>query len=219
MSILSFTGWQQHADALDIIAPGSTHFEYSSFDNMEDVLSRMPPHCELAIGWSLGGQLLLRAIHANAIKPDRILLLGVPFQCVASADFPEGVTAANIEDTKNNYTENPSETLKQLNALIGLGDKLASAITRTLNENLVLWGAGIYWLEELKTFSCNSLDFSHFPQTTIIHGTEDKVIYPANAHKLAKSIPNATLQFWPECAHAPHLHDPEALKKLITNHV
>jgi pimeloyl-ACP methyl ester carboxylesterase len=60
----------------------------------------------------------------------------------------------------------------------------------------------------------------HTP-TLIIHGQEDLVMPPHNAHTLAKHIPNAQLKTWPHAGHLYTTDEPQAdhyIKHHLTTH-
>jgi pimeloyl-[acyl-carrier protein] methyl ester esterase len=183
------------------------------------MFSALPPSPDLAIGWSLGGQLLVRAVAAGRVTPKALLLLGAPFQHVADAHFPQGVPLGAASEYRENYRHAPMETLKQFMGYIGYGDRFATRIIRSLNQHITLWDNGLFWLDELMRTSCRILDFSRFPKTILVHGTEDKVISPENAKAFKAKIPHAELLLWSDCGHAPHLHNPDVLRKVIANHV
>jgi pimeloyl-ACP methyl ester carboxylesterase len=218
MSVLCLTGWQQPADALASIAPDALHFDYSTYDSVDAVFAALPRAPRLAVGWSLGGQLLVRAIAMGHIRPQALILLGAPFQWVEDANF-SGVSKAMAGDARANYAAQPQAMLKNLNALVALGDAHEKSILRSLNASLSLWKRGPFWLDELTRTSCRELNFSGFPPTVIIHGAKDKVIYPHNAHAFKELLPQAELQLWPECAHAPQLHDAAAFRELVLHYV
>jgi len=220
MSTLCLTGWQQPADALSAIAPDDAeHFDYSAYNNADAMFKALPPTPQLAIGWSLGGQLLMRAISGGHVKPKMLILLAVPYQWVASSKFPGGFPKATVNEVRKKYRNDPVLMLKSLNALIALGDLRERQITRTLNDGLAIWPNGAFWLEELISGSCDPLDFSAFPPALIIHGLNDKVIRIANAQAISARMPQAESLLWPRCAHAPHLHDAEALLDIVSEYV
>ena len=150
MNILCLTGWQQETDALFKIAPDALHFDYGAYKRPAGAkcFKALPATPDLAIGWSLGGQLLVRAIAGGYIKPGKLLLLGAPFQSVADAHFPEGMSEADFRAIKNSYRKNPQAMLVQFQSLVGVG-----VIPK-------LWEHGFFWLEELGNSGCHSLDFS-----------------------------------------------------------
>jgi len=219
MTVLCLTGWQQPADALTSIAPDALHFDYASYTDVGAMFAALPRAPKLAIGWSLGGQLLARAAAEGYCRPQAVLLLGAPFQWLADEHFKEGFPQEMAGGVREDYRREPEAMLKRLNGLVALGDAHEKQITRTLNRGVRLWENGMYWLNELTQFSCRSLDFSAFPRAIIVHGMKDKVIYPVNAEAYAKALPQCELMLWPECAHAPHLHDSDVLRSLIAAHV
>jgi pimeloyl-[acyl-carrier protein] methyl ester esterase len=219
MTILCLSGWQQPANALSPLMPDAVHFDYSAYDNMRKMLAALPRAPHLAVGWSLGGQLLVRAIAEGYTKPEHLVLLAAPFQWVADAEFTQGIPLGAVEEVRGNYINDPEAMLKNLHALIALGDVKEKQIIRSLNAMLRLWENGMYWLDKLTYASCRRFDFSAFPPTTIVHGLKDKVIHPVNAEAYAEALPQAELQLWPECAHAPHLHDINALSDIVSRHV
>jgi pimeloyl-ACP methyl ester carboxylesterase len=219
MSILCLTGWQQPADALEAIAPGAQHFDYASYTDVEAMLRDLPKTPDLAIGWSLGGQLLVRAIAGGHVKPKALMLLAAPFQFIADEGFPRSMPAATFQEFRTGYRASPEETLRQFHTLLALGDTKAKPITTALNATRQAWKHGLFWLDVLAAFSCEQVDFNAFPPTTVIHGLKDKVADPANAEAFSKRISHARLLPWDNCAHAPHMHDAEALREIVRAHV
>ena len=197
MTILCLTGWQQKPDALNIIAPDAIHLEYDLYNNTEELFKNLPKNIDTAIGWSLGGQLLVRAVAGGYITTKKLILLAAPFEL--------GMSEAEFKEFRDNYIKYPKETVYQFNSLVGLGNPKSPRIIRTLNEEMKLWNNGLFWLDELGGFSCNKLDFSKFPATKIIHGECDKVINVANAHKFMEKLPDSELILIPNCGHTPHL--------------
>lgn len=219
MSVVCLTGWQQKQDALRDIAPEALHFSYADYDDVQAAFKALPPEPRFAIGWSLGGQLLVRAIALGHMKPKALLLIGPSFQGVADAEFQHALPQTMFKDFRKNYTQNAKATATQINALIALGDTEASTIARRLQREMAIWKNGLYWLDELGKTRCGTLDYAGFPPTIIVHGQNDKVNYPEHAHAFCNHIKGGTLLMWQNCGHAPHLHDTAALKKIVSEHV
>ncbi len=219
MTILCLTGWQQKYDALAEIAPKARHFDYAAYDNARAMFAALPKQVDLAIGWSLGGQLLVQAIAGGFVKAKTLLLIGAPFQCIASKDFPYGMSAAEFGEIRENYRKHPKEMVFQFNTLVGMGNPKTARIIQKLNQGSEIWKNGLYWLDELGKTSCASLDYSKFSKTIILHGATDKIINPANANKFAEILPDSELIIWQACGHAPHLQDAEGLRNIIKAHV
>lgn len=220
MKVLCLTGWQQPADALSVIAPEDTiHFKYDVYVDVNTAINTMPLTPDTAIGWSLGGQLLVRAVASGHVRPKKIILLGAAFQFLNSDNYQNGIPTADFTNVVQGYKNKPEDMLRGFHVMVGSGDSQSVRITRTLNTSLVLWKNGLFWLEELGRFSCTSLNFSNFPETIIVHGKNDKVTSPKQAEDFKHLIPHAQLRLLDDCAHAPHLHDSQSLKQLIFSHV
>lgn len=210
--ILCFTGWQQKRDALAAIVPDALHFDYAAYGNCADMFPALPGDAELVIGWSLGGQLLARAVAGGFIKPKKLVLLAAPFQCVADAHFTQAMPAADFKGIRDNYATNPRAMVAQFQAIAGFGNK---PVIRELSRDVTVWKNGLFWLEELGGTSCRNLDFSLFPETVIVHGTNDKVFDVVQAKEFAACIPRSQLVLLPEVSHALHLQVREPLKELL----
>lgn len=216
MNTLCVTGWQQNANALACIAPqDAQHIEYSTCADFKAFASLLPATADIAIGWSLGGQLLVRAIAEGHVKAGQLVLLGAPFQFVTSDAYPQGMPQGVWNDVVNNYTNDPVAMLRGFGGIISAGDTHATRIARILSQQTEPWKNGLYWLQELGRFSCADIDFDHFPPTIIIHGENDRVVYPIQAGLFAARLPRNNLHLIKGCSHAPHLHDADALRKLI----
>jgi pimeloyl-ACP methyl ester carboxylesterase len=216
MSVFCLTGWQQPANALAEIAPEALHFDYSVYHDAEAALRALPGEATLAIGWSLGGQLLLRAVSAGYTKPRALLLLATPFQYCADALFPGGMAAEAALAFREAYAAAPEKTLRRFQALLCAGEEKATSLTRKMSREATVWPHGFYWLERLMGFSCGSLDFSAFPERiTLVQGAKDRIVPQANALKLADALPQARSLLWPEASHLLHLHDADALRGMV----
>lgn len=214
MKILCLTGWQQPADALRCIAPpDALHARYGEESDVAGFLRSLPEKVDVAIGWSLGGQLLVRAIAGGYVTAHKLVLLGAPFQFLAGGDHAEGMPADKFPAIVENYRSDPQGMVRQFAGIISAGDIYAPRIARELGKSREVWRHGLFWLEELGRFSCAGLDFAGFPPTLLVHGEKDQVIYPGQARLFAARLPQATLHLLPGCAHAPHLHAPERLRE------
>ncbi len=212
MSILCLTGWQQEPDALAGIAPHAAHFSYAAYADCAEMFSALPQAADLAIGWSLGGQLLVRAVAGGYIRPKKLLLLAAPFQCVSDGYFSYGTPAEDFLQVREGYVENQSAMMAQFQALVGFGD---TKIIRALSQNAEIWPNGLYWLDELGNHTCRKLDFANFPETVIVHGTGDKVIHPENASKFIEYIDHSKIFLLPGLSHALPLQAPDVIRNII----
>src|SRR5690349_8984668 len=121
-NVFTISGWGQAHDSLASIAPDSaTHLDYSNFTNIGaffDSIKGQAP--DILVGWSLGGQIALRAISDGIIKPKKLVLLATPYQFVASKD----VKCAMDRDTFNlfhtGFENDPVKAIKRFLTLISM---------------------------------------------------------------------------------------------------
>jgi pimeloyl-[acyl-carrier protein] methyl ester esterase len=225
MRTLALSGWGQPHDALAAIAPDATHFEYAHHDSAEEAITaiaKAAKNHERIIGWSLGGQLAVRAIAEGLIKPKKLVLIGVPFQFVKNNSLPIGMPAGTYDTFKQNYAANPDRTLRKSWELIAYGDSEEAKIKLQLGKHdrkKILEKNWQRWLEHLNNFSCDTLRFENFPPTLIIQGDQDAIVRYQQAEFFARHLPHSRLHTMPGCGHAPHWHDTQKIQELIENYV
>lgn len=218
MKTLFLSGWSQSAHAFAEAAPQAKGFDYGRFASVSacfDALAAEKP--DYVIGWSLGGQLAARAISEGMISPQKLVLVAAPYQCAASADFTQATAPEDLAASRMAFSHDPNAMLKQFYCLCALGDSRQRSViaallkTRAEQENHH-W---LYWFDELVAFSGRNLKCDAFPPTTLIYGEADCIVPPAQGEIWAERLPQASLQRIAHCAHAPHLHDAEAVKTLL----
>lgn len=215
---LCFSGWGQAHDSLKVIAPNATHVNYAQHRSLIDALAPFKgQHFKVGIGWSLGGQLLLRGIEEGHFKVDYLILLATPFKFVRDDNFRKAMRNTVFYDFKHAFSTDPEKTLRTFPTLICEGDvnkqDILTQITPSSHENHH-WSE---WLEHLETFSCYALDFIHTPPTLVIHGDSDSVVHPSQASLFLPFFPKHSIMMLENCGHAPHLHDTEQVQKAIAN--
>ncbi len=216
--IVTISGWGQAYDALKAVTPdNATHFDYSNFASTAEFFKNLKgQNPDVVVGWSLGGQLALRAISEGVISPKSLVLIATPYQFVASKDIKCAMNIDNFNTFYNNFESDPVRTIKRFLTLISLNDSHAHDIlvhlrNTTNTEHASRW---LYWLEELEKFSCNSVDFSLVPKTFAIHGTDDTVVDSTQTGLFMPLIENYTLEAFTKCGHAPHLHDEARVREI-----
>lgn len=218
MDSITLTGWGQQYDSLHILAPDATAINYTPCDGIEplfQLLQEKHQHCSIAIGWSLGAQLLVRAVAENILQPKLLVLLAPPFQYVASKAVPSGTNPLVFKTFATAFKHSPEGTLKQFAKLMGLHDSNKQTMFDTLDTDPSHHNDWVRWLDILQEFSCNRINFTHFPRTLIIHGDHDTITHVEQSRLFAKHIPNAQLEIFHHCGHAPHLHDRQRVLDLI----
>jgi pimeloyl-ACP methyl ester carboxylesterase len=207
--ILSFSGWGQEAGTLLPVVPEAFAFDYMHYSSMEVALSLLAAaSCRVAVGWSLGGQVLLRAVAAGIIRPEKVVLIATPLVF----SHPEAESFyAQVE-------QNRDTALARFRLMIAAGDSNKKAVIEGLpdvNTSVHL----LYWLQQLYDFNGEECDFSAFPPALILHGKRDMVVPFSQAEHLERRLPCARLVAFEEAGHAPHLHQREEVRRLIANYV
>lgn len=223
MSTLLLAGWCQPPEALHVLVPDASAFDYSRYGTPEqalEVLDAEGEH-ECVIGWSMGGWLAARAVAAGALKPRLLVLVAAPFQFVADASMPHGMSRPMFDLFCSSYENETARTASKFHALIAKGDARAIEIARKLTlhpdtHNAAYW---LPWLKALDAMPCHDLTFGHFPTTLVVQGARDAIVHPCQAELWMKHIPDAELLHMPESGHAPHLHAPEQIRQVIARHV
>lgn len=222
MKSISLSGWGQPEDALSAVAPNATPVGYANYDTVEEALSAIASEKpDAVIGWSLGGQLAVRAIAMGIIAPKKLVLIAAPYEFVEISSGGLGMKRDTFDKFFDNYAKNPMRTLSKAWELVSLYDDHAALVRNQLahfSRDTVVMGNWLKWLSLIDGFSCDALDFSKFPPTLLVHGEEDVVVEAAQSQRFANRIPGARLDLWPGCGHAPHWHDTERLKFLIEEH-
>jgi pimeloyl-[acyl-carrier protein] methyl ester esterase len=225
MRTLALSGWGQPHDALAAILPDATHFDYARHDSMETAIAAIAAAAKnhaRVVGWSLGGQLAVRAIAKGIVKPKRLVLIGVPFQFIRNDRLKLGLPRDTYDMFCANYKNNPERTMKKSWELIAYGDTREAEVKAQLakqDRKKVLENDWQRWFTMLSDFSCDELDFSEFPPTLVIHGDKDAVVWHEQAAYFIKRLPHSRLETFSGCGHAPHWHDTKKCRELMKNHV
>lgn len=221
MSTLILSGWTQPSDALAAIEPDAEHFDYSEYASPEASFLQLEKfkHATHIVSWSLGGQLALRAIAEGILAPEHLTLLGTPYQFV-SGEGVTGMDPLTFEQFRANYASNPARTKTRFHGLVAKGDRdfsrvLAELVHHDAVEDTARW---LPWLDTLRSYSLRGVTLAHLPRTLIIHGMNDAIVPPAQAQLLAEKLTQATVNFWEDAGHAPHLHDAPRLRAEIAAH-
>ena len=216
---ICLSGWGQPFDALSGIAPDAKHIDYAHASNAGEAVRMIAleePQC--VIGWSLGGQLAVRAVAAGMIAPKYLVLIATPYQFVRNETLPLGMPREQFDQFHQNYAKNPKRTLNKAWELVHHNDIRADYISLHLHsydKDEVQKRDWLRWLRLLDGFSCDALEFAHFPPTLLVHGSHDVVVEPAQSLRFQEKIPGAQLHVWEGCGHAPHWHDEARLKREI----
>jgi pimeloyl-ACP methyl ester carboxylesterase len=206
---------------LSAIAPDAHPVDYARHSSVQAALldiAAQAAACDAIIGWSLGGQLTVRAIAAGMLKPRALVLIATPYQFVATAENPLGMKRDLYEKFRDNYQRNPERTLNKAWELI-LKEDANEAYVRTYLERQdkseVLKKDWLRWLDLLDGFSFDEAHLVDFPPTLLLHGNNDVVVEPVQSQRFLKTIPRSKLIGFKDCGHAPHWHDSTSVMQAI----
>lgn len=220
-NVVALSGWGQSHAALSSLLPEAIHVDYARHRSVAAALSDIAmavPEPDCIVGWSLGGQLAVRAIAAGMVQPKKLVLIAAPFQFVKTSQHPVGMPAGMYEKFRDNFAKNPLRTLTKAWELLHLDDPKASEVRAHLETHSkadILERDWLYWLDELKSFTCNTLCLNDFPDTVLVHGTLDRVVYFEQVLQFAQALPQAKLLRMEGCGHAPHWHDPSFVRRAV----
>lgn len=227
--ILCLSGWGQKFDSLEFIFKESnfdpffvSSIDHSAFDDVEKFFSFVKSknlNPEILVGWSLGGQLAIRLIQQKILNPKLLVLIAPPFQMVKDNKITAAMAQNTFAEFRGNFVAAPDKTLKQFSILAAMNDKNASEIARNLNINDENFNNLVYWLDELKRFSCFDVNFSNMPRTIFFQGAGDMIVHASQANYFKDRMDNFRLEILKNCGHAPHLNDVERCRRIILEEI
>lgn len=214
---LTLSGWVQPADAIAKQLPnGAFTFDYSDYPSPEASFEGLKQFANVPyiIGWSMGGQLAMRAILAGVLKPKHLTLIGTPHKFVSHY----GMDSFTFDNFRGNYVADPVRSKQKFLRLIAKGDKDAERVMNALTyhpdiENTARW---VPWLDALAAYTLGDATFN--VPTLIIQGEHDAIVPHGQGLKLLETLPNAEFSEWRGVSHAPHVHDANRLWREITEH-
>ncbi|WIM06669.1 MAG: alpha/beta fold hydrolase [Candidatus Nitricoxidivorans perseverans] len=173
-----------------------------------------PPTRPLICGWSLG------AIHAlKAAGAGRLVLVGATPRFTQAPDWPHAQMADVLENFAAAVAADPADALRRFAALMNQGDDHARDLVRHLTgllregmPDVATLAAG---LDELRDADLRALVPSIRQRVLIVHGERDPLMPLAAAEWLAAHLPDARLEVFAGCAHAPFLSQPDRFADLV----
>lgn len=213
-------GLMERARVTRVDLPGHGQSEMISsytLDALADALAELCPTPTIAVGWSLGALAVLALAQRHASRLRGLVLLGATPRFVAAPDWPHAVAPSLLRQFAADLARDYAGTLSRFLTLqLGMGvaerDVLkrlrALVLARELPSAAGL-NAGLALLEQ--TDLRPLLATVKLP-VLVIHGDRDRLVPPAAAAHLARSLPAARLYILPQAGHAPFLsHTAECL--------
>jgi pimeloyl-[acyl-carrier protein] methyl ester esterase len=207
------SGWARHGDGAESWANGAAL--------LAQLLATLPPANRAApvttlVGWSLGGQLALRAAALAPERIARLVLIGTTPRFVRARDWPHGVPASTLHRMRQRLAQDCRGTVSDFLELQVRGSRNAAGVLQALQAAVSGQGsaqpqalaAGLALLEATDLRA--QLGAVQMP-TLVIAGQHDRVTPPAASAALAAALPRAAYLEIARAAHAPFLSHPEQL--------
>lgn len=221
--IISLSGWGQPHDALREAAPQAEHIDYAAAGSLDSALDMLSAHAQArtVIGWSMGGQLAVHAVARGILRPETLVLIATPYQFAGNQAGTLGMEPLTLERFRSSYLRDPERTLDKAYALIAHKDTRAGYVQPYLDaaRQRVQPHPWLYWLDALSAQSCMGADFQKFPHTLLIHGDHDVVVDVKQSSTFQEALPDAKLHVFHGSSHAPHWHDPEGVRDIISGSI
>jgi pimeloyl-[acyl-carrier protein] methyl ester esterase len=232
-------GWGMNARVFDALADLlATDFEVRALDlpghgrrdalventlqTWADDLTRQLPDGTMLLGWSLGGQVAMRAALDHPHKITRLVLLASTPKFVAAADWQRGMAAADLQAFGSALMADPQATLLRFLSLQTRGMADQKMCLQQLRQTLLAapqganeaLSSGLAILRETDLRS----ELARLTQPTLVlHGMLDTLTPPAAGAWLADALPVAQHIELLRAAHAPHLSHREEVAAAISH--
>ncbi|HSJ80899.1 MAG TPA: pimeloyl-ACP methyl ester esterase BioH, partial [Thiobacillus sp.] len=230
-------GWGMNARVFDALAGLLTNdFEVRALDlpghggraalavntlqSWADDLARQLPDSAWLLGWSLGGQVAMRAALDHPHKIARLILLSSTPKFVATEAWTRGMAAAELQDFGAALLADPEATLLRFLSLQTRGMPGQKTLLQQLRQALL--AAPVARSEALAAGLAILRDTdlrAELPRlvqpTLVLHGALDTLTPPAAGTWLAETLPASQHIVFSRAAHAPHLSHAEAVAAAI----
>lgn len=200
--------------ALDLPGHGGRDaLPHNTLQSWADDLAQQLPHNATLLGWSLGGQVAMRAALDHPQKIARLILLASTPRFVVTEDWTHGMAAADLQDFGAALIAAPQATLLRFLSLQTRGMPGQKGLLQQLRQTLLAAPAahadalsgGLNMLQQTDLRA-------ELPQLAqpvlVLHGTLDTLTPPTAGRWLATVLPAAQHLEFARAAHAPHLSHP-----------
>jgi pimeloyl-[acyl-carrier protein] methyl ester esterase len=175
----------------------------------DDLAHALPDHATL-VGWSLGGQVALRAALDHPEKVERLVLLAATPKFLAADDWAHGMPAGDLAAFADALRAEPEHTLLRFLSLQTRGMAGQKTLLHDLRARLfaappatdAALAAGLAILRDTDLRD-EVRDVAQ--PTLVVHGALDTLTPKGAGAWLAAALPQARHVEIPRAAHAPHL--------------
>ncbi|HWR76587.1 MAG TPA: pimeloyl-ACP methyl ester esterase BioH [Thiobacillus sp.] len=199
---------------------GRNALPHNTLQGWADDLARQLPDKATLLGWSLGGQVAMRAALDHPDKIARLVLLASTPKFVASEDWQRGMAAADLADFGAALLTDSQATLLRFLSLQTRGMSGQKAMLQQLRQTLLATPAPSREALAGGLTILRDTDLrAELPQLTqptlVLHGALDTLTPPAAGTWLAETLPAAQHIEFSGAAHAPHLSHGEGVAAVI----
>jgi pimeloyl-[acyl-carrier protein] methyl ester esterase len=182
----------------------------NTLQSWADDLAQQLPHGATLLGWSLGGQVAMRAALDHPDKISRLILLAATPRFVVTDDWPHAMATKDLNDFGAALLADPRATLLRFLSLQTRGMEGQKAMLQQLWQTMLAapppheaaLSAG---LEMLLANDLRDTAKQLRQPALVVHGALDTLSAPAAGAWLAQALPDARHVELPRAAHAPHL--------------
>lgn len=171
-----------------------------------DFLGKMPLSHTVAVGWSLGGMLLLEALIKSQEKPAGLILVGSPAVFCRSEDHPWGQHPAAVRAMRRALKHAASQVLEDFARgclapeEAGFGDEVKALFQADMTEAHLAAGLDYLLAADLRP----RLPRVH-ARPVIVQGDADRIVPPEQARYLNECLPGSRLIALPGAGHLPFI--------------
>ena len=207
--------------ALDLPGHGGRDaLPQNTLQTWADDLAQQLPDGATLLGWSLGGQVAMRAALDHPHTISRLILLAATPKFVASEGWDHGMAVPDLQDFGAALLADPQATLLRFLSLQTRGMPSQKALLQQLRQTLLAapqaraealsGGLAILHDADLRA------EVPRLAQPALIlHGALDTLAPPAAGAWLAETLPAAHYIELARAAHAPHLSHGEEVAASI----
>jgi pimeloyl-[acyl-carrier protein] methyl ester esterase len=189
---------------------GRAALPHNTLQSWADDLAQALPDNATLLGWSLGGQVAMRAALDHPGKVARLILLASTPKFVAAGDWNRGMADADLRDFGAALLADPQATLLRFLSLQTRGAPGQKTLLQQLRQSLLALppadaaalsgGLAILRATDLRA------ELAQLAQPTlVVHGLLDTLAPPAAGAWMANALPAARHVELARAAHAPHL--------------
>ena len=148
----------------------------------------------------------LLAISRGLIKTKKLQLIDTTYQFIQSPSNPYAMLEDQFAIFVERYKNDASRLMSRFKRLMVQGDSKDTAILDMLSGDTVSMEHALYWLTFLHDFSCDEIDFSHFPEVLLYYGKQDVIVPYQQMQLFQKALPDAKHVLLEDAGHVPHCH-------------